>query len=124
MNQSQNESYIKARKRIEDMKKFYRHLRIYIIVNVLLLLIKLNLFNWFKDDYDWLQSPQFNDWMGWNFLGTPVLWGIGLLAHGLYVFTFKSKPWQELKPGFLKRWEERQLERILKEEEEKVSRRD
>jgi len=112
----QSEKLLKARKRVNDMKKFYRHLRIYIIINVLLLIVKLNLFNWFKDDYDWMQNANFNDWMGWNLLGTPVLWGIGLLGHALYVFKFKSKSWEELKPKFIRDWEKRQLDKFLKEE--------
>lgn len=112
----QSEKLKKARKRVNDMKKFYRHLRVYIIVNVLLLVVKLNLFNWFKDDYDWMQDPQFSDWIGINLLGTPVFWGIGLLGHALYVFKFKSKSWDELKPKFIRDWEQRQLDKFLKEE--------
>lgn len=116
MDTNQSEKFLKAQKRVNDMKKFYRHLRIYIIINLLLLVVKLNLFNWFKDDYAWMQNPQFSDWLNWNLLGTPVLWGIGLFAHGLYVFKFKSQSWQELKPGLIKRWEKRQLDKFLREE--------
>lgn len=112
------EKRLKARKRVDDMKKFYRHLRVYIIINVLLLVVKFNLFQWFKDDYEWLQSPQFNDWFSWNVFGTPVLWGLGLLVHGLYVFKLKSKSWQELKPKFLKDWEKRQIEKFINEDKD------
>ena len=116
MDTNQSEKFLKAQKRVNDMKKFYRHLRVYIIINLLLLVVKLNLFNWFKDDYAWMQNPQFTDWLNWNLLGTPVLWGIGLLVHGLYVFKFKSQSWQELKPEFIKKWEKRQLDKFLREE--------
>ena len=116
METEQNTKFLKAQKRVNDMKKFYRHLRVYIVINLLLLIVKFNLFNWFKDDYAWLQDPKFLDWLSLNILGTPVLWGIGLLAHGLYVFKFKSKSWKELKPEFIKKWEKRQLDKFLREE--------
>jgi hypothetical protein len=116
MESKQSEKFLKAQKRVNDMKKFYRHLRVYIIINVLLIVVKLNLFNWFKDDYVWMQEKNFSDWASINLLGTPIIWGIGLAIHGLYVFKFKSQTWQELKPEFIKKWEKRQLEKFLREE--------
>ncbi|WP_281540525.1 2TM domain-containing protein [Maribacter aestuarii] len=118
MESKQSEKFLKAQKRVNDMKKFYRHLRVYVVINILLLVVKLNLFNWFKDDYVWMQEKNFSDWASLNLLGTPIIWGIGLAIHGLYVFKFKSQTWQELKPEFLKKWEKRQLEKFLREENE------
>lgn len=117
METKQSENFLKAQKRVNDMKKFYRHLRIYIIINGLLLLIKLNLFDWFKDDYEWMQNPEFSDWAILNIFGTPIIWGLGLLIHALYVFKFESKSWKELKPGFLAKWEKKQLNKFLWEED-------
>ncbi|MFX0556684.1 2TM domain-containing protein [Maribacter sp. CXY002] len=118
MESKQSLKFLKAQERVNDMKKFYRHLRVYSIVNVVLLFVKLNLFEWFKGDYDWMQSANFTNWFSINIIGTPLLWGIGLAIHGLYVFKLKSKSWKELKPEFLRRWEEKQLEKILRENEE------
>lgn len=119
MKSKQSQKFLKAQKRVNDMKKFYRHLRVYVIINILLLVVKLNLYEWFNGEYEWMQSPNFTNWFSINIIGTPLLWGIGLLIHGLYVFKLKSRTWQELKPEFLKKWEERQLEKILRETEKK-----
>ena len=112
----QSEKYKKAQRQVQQIKKFYGHLRVYIIINALLIIVKLNLFNWFKGEYDWMEDPNFSGWVSWNVLGTHILWGIGLLAHALYVFKFKSKSWEELKPTFIKNWEKRQLEKFLRED--------
>ena len=115
-NNPQAEKLLNAKQQVAHIKKFYKHLQVYVIVNLLLLLVKFNLINWFKGDYEWIQNPGFSDWVSWNIIGTPVIWGLGLLAHAAYVFKFGAKSWKELKPEFLKKWEKRQLERFLEEE--------
>ena len=51
---------------------FYRHVMIYIIVNALLAAINL------------LKDPH-HLWFQWGMLG----WGIGLLVHGLNVYSYR-----------------------------------
>ncbi|MFS4467982.1 2TM domain-containing protein [Maribacter sp. 2210JD10-5] len=118
-NQQPSERFLKAKKKVDSMKKFYHHLRVYIIINALLLVVKLNLYNWFRDDYQWIQNPEFGYWFNWNIIGTPVLWGIGLLIHGICVFKFGVTSWKELKPEFMKKWEKRQLDKFLQDENKK-----
>lgn len=65
-----NGSYQRARARVEAKLGFYRHAIIYVLVNLLLLVINL------------LESPEYL-WVKWPMLG----WGIGLIAHGLGVFS-------------------------------------
>ena len=60
--------YRRAAARVEMQLAFYRHVMIYVVVNVLL--AGLNL----------LKNPN-HLWFQWVILG----WGIGLLAHGLNV---------------------------------------
>jgi len=115
-NYQQSEKFLKAKKQVDHIKKFYKHLKVYIIINILLLVVKFNLINWFKDDYEWIQNPGFSDWLSWNMIGTPVLWGVGLMVHAAYVFKFGAKSWKELKPEFLKKWEKRQLDKFLQDE--------
>ena len=115
-NYKQSEKFLKAKKQVEHIKNFYKHLRVYIIINLLLLVVKFNLIDWFKDDYEWIQNPGFSDWVSWNIVGTPIIWGLGLLVHAAYVFKFGANSWKELKPAFLKRWEKRQLQKFLEEE--------
>ncbi len=82
-------AYNKAKKRVEAEKGFYSHLTAYIIINIALLFINSDL-----GDVD------INNWFQWNLLMTPVLWGIGLVAHGIHVFgkiPTLSKTWEEKK---------------------------
>lgn len=65
-----NVSYSRARARVEAKLGFYRHALIYVLVNLLLLGLNLS------------ESPGYL-WVKWPVFG----WGIGLLAHGLSVFT-------------------------------------
>jgi hypothetical protein len=64
--------YRRAAARVEMQLAFYRHVLIYIVVNVLL--AGLNL----------LKNPH-HLWFQWVILG----WGIGLLAHGLNVYSYR-----------------------------------
>lgn len=118
----QSEKYKRAQRQVQQIKKFYSHVRVFIIVNIVLLIVKFKALDYFSSEG--IQNEGFINWFEWNIIGTPILWGIGLLFHGLYVFVHKAKPWAEMKPDFMKRWEEKQLQRILREEEERSSRRD
>lgn len=78
----------KARKRVEDIKGFYKHLAAYILVNAFLLIMHaINL------------DPGESFW-SWGSFITPLSWGIGLLAHWLSVYSrniFFSRDWEERK---------------------------
>lgn len=101
------EKFIKARNRVDNIKRFYAHLVLFIFANGLLLL--------FKDRIvDYAVSKGFNDpgfinWVSWNIYFIPILWGLVLLVSGLYLFRFKG--------NFLKRWEERQIEKYMHEDD-------
>ncbi len=79
----EQELYARARKRVEELKGFYSHFMVYVLVNAGL--VGLNL----------LTSPQYL-WFVWPMLG----WGIGLVAHGFSVFgagRFFGADWEERK---------------------------
>ena len=65
-------AYRRAAWRVEARLAFYRHVMIYVVVN--LLLTALNLIR--NPDHLWFQ---------WVIFG----WGIGLLAHGLHVYSYR-----------------------------------
>lgn len=91
----------RAEKRVKDIKGFYTHLMIYLVVNLVLLFIQLVQFNFeFGDFYITV----------FGYLSTPFFWGIGLLFHGLYVFQHKLK--------FFKNWEERKIREYMDKDEE------
>lgn len=65
-------AYRRAAARVEAKLGFYRHAMIYLIVNLFLAVWNL----WREPDHLWFQ---------WPLLG----WGVGLLAHGLNIFSFR-----------------------------------
>ena len=89
---SEQETYERAKKRVEAKIGFYIHLAVYVGVNLLLLIINLT------------SSPQ-SLWFMWPLLG----WGIGLFFHGLSVFVFSGRRLEAVK------------EKMIQEEMEKDS---
>ena len=54
-------------------------------------------------------NPGFLRWLDWNIFGTPIIWGIFILLHAARVF--------EWSPFFNKKWEQRQIEKYMSNEE-------
>jgi len=100
MNQLENEKYERAKKKMEDIKGFYSHLVVYLIVNSLLILLQLGLFT---RGIEGVSIPE------WSVFSTPFFWGIGLFFHGLYVFQDKFR--------FFKDWEERKIKEYMEKDE-------
>jgi len=104
IDEKRSSSYARAQKRVAKIKSFYGHVTAYIIVNIVLLLSKGRLHFMLLSEGA-LGNPKFLEWFDWNVYGTPIIWGIGLAIHALFVF--KSSP-------FLgKEWEEKQLRKYL-----------
>jgi len=110
----QSPQFVKARKRVNNIKKFYKHLTVFIVINSVLLIAKFKLFDFFTQQG--VQDQGFYDWLNWNIIGTPVVWGIGLLLHGIYVFRMNSRPLKDFRPRFVKNWEMKKMEEFLREE--------
>ncbi|MET4559488.1 2TM domain-containing protein [Lysinibacillus parviboronicapiens] len=85
---SDNEKYENSIKRVRALKNFYIHLFVYIIVNIGLIII--NLF-----------SSQDGIWFIYTLLG----WGIGIVVHGITVFSRGRI--------FGDEWEKKQLEKYM-----------
>jgi hypothetical protein len=76
-----------AAKRVKDLKGFYTHLAVYIVINIIILI----------GNQHWNESGNFFQLKNFS---TAIFWGIGLVAHGLNVFglgLFFSKKWEEKK---------------------------
>ena len=76
-----HEIYQRAKRRVGQLRGFYVHATVYVLVNALLITINLLA----SRDHIWFFYP---------LLG----WGIGLLAHGLSVFGlggFLGSEWEE-----------------------------
>jgi hypothetical protein len=84
--------YDRAKKRVEEIKGFYVHLFVYVLVNLSLLFINL------------LTSPH-HFWFYWPLF----FWAIGVAAHGISVFG-PDRFWGQ-------DWEERKIKEIMDREE-------
>lgn len=103
-NFTQEQSYIRAKKRVKDIKGFYVHLSVYIVVNIFISGIII---------YGLLSSGDtFSETIS-NFgvYSTWFFWGIGMFFHWLGVFGFKSI-------GFGKDWEERKIKEMMDKDDE------
>ncbi|MEX0739527.1 MAG: 2TM domain-containing protein [Pseudohongiella sp.] len=78
----------KALSQVRDIKGFYIHLGLYLLIMPVLLVINLV----FRSEYLWV-------------IGPALGWGVGLLSHGLNVFVELSV--------FSAAWEKRQVEKRL-----------
>lgn len=93
----------KAQKRIVQIKGFYNHMAVFIIINAVLLLSKEKMaIALFGEEA--LVHPNAMNWIEWNI----YIWGAGLLIHGLFVFGRV--------PFFVKKWEERQIKKYMKQD--------
>jgi len=81
-------TYEQALKQARELRGFYNHLFIYILVNTF-----LGLIDWFSDPNEW--------WFYWPLLG----WGVGLAAHGLNTYMGVR--------GFGADWEERKARELM-----------
>jgi hypothetical protein len=78
-----DEAYKRAKKRVEELKGFYAHLIVYVVVNGVLVLINL----WTSPVFLWFLFPL-------------VGWGIGLFFHAVFgfgLFGVFTKEWEEKK---------------------------
>lgn len=81
--------YQKAKERVMALRDFYRHLSVYVIVNLGLFLINM------------IVSPD-TLWSIWPLMG----WGIAIVLHALRVFMGTSGA----------SWEEKKIAELMKEE--------
>jgi uncharacterized integral membrane protein len=86
-----DEAYKRAKKRVKDLRDFYTHVIIYVVVNIILLVINL------------IQNPD-SLWFYWVTIG----WGIGLGFHGLSVLMHGNLLGQD--------WEDRKVEKYMEKE--------
>jgi len=89
----------RAKKRVAEIRGFYHHLTVYLIVNLVLFLLrdKMTFVLLSKRVFG---SPEILDGINWDVFGTPLIWGMGLLFHGIAVFgriPFLGRKWEEKK---------------------------
>jgi hypothetical protein len=93
-NYSEAERYYQAHKRVEEIKKFYQHLTVYLLCNPIVIVVNL------------MTSPGYL-YFWYSLLG----WGVPIVLHGLKAF--------DCFPFLSKEWEERKTREILEKENNK-----
>ncbi|MGD1946706.1 MAG: 2TM domain-containing protein [Croceivirga sp.] len=93
-----------AKKRVEEIKGFFRHLKVFIVINGSLYLLKLGWLNALLPN-GFPIEPYYYDWIWMNIL----IWGLILAIHGLTLYRHRFT--------FLKKWEERQIKKYMEEEQ-------
>lgn len=86
--------YIRARERVQELKKFYGNLTSYVFV-----IGGLAILNYYTTGFGYM-------WFLWAAFG----WGIGIVFHAIKTF--------DLNPFFGKQWEKRKLEEFMREDEQ------
>ncbi len=87
-NFSEEDRYLRAKKRVKQMEGFYWHLFWYLVVNIFILIM---IYRGLDDKGNFFQFGHFS---------TAFFWGIGLVAHWASVFgrnIIFSKEWEERK---------------------------
>lgn len=101
----QEDSFLRAKKRVKVIKGFYVHLIIYVLSNICI--SGIIIWGIMESGY------RFKDTLS-NFgvYSTWVFWGIGMFFHWLGVFGFKSL-------GFGSDWEEKKIKELMDKEEQR-----
>ena len=94
---STDERYLLAYKRVKRIKGFYIHLMVYILVNAFIICG-----NYYDNSYSFFK---------WETYSTALFWGIGLVAHGLSVFGKDI--------FFGSNWEENKIRKLMEKEKNK-----
>lgn len=99
-NNSNDELYKIAQKRVKEIKGFYVHLLVYVLVNVFLFIASSRNGDFFAEVKD------VNNYL------TALFWGIGIIAHAASVFG----------SGLIlgKKWEEKKIEELLEKEKQEM----
>jgi len=90
--------YQQAKKQVERLRGFYGHLFSYVAVNIM-----IAFFNYSN------LAPNESYFQFKNFF-TAIFWGIGLLAHALFVFLPRF--------DFAKKWEEKKIREFMQKNKE------
>ena len=101
MESSKDKSFKKAEERVENLKKFYKHVITFILINLFLAFVwKFS----FKIFGDFVISNQFSD-AGFTHIPIWFIWGVFLAVDALKTFGFTSR--------FAKSWEERKVQEFM-----------
>ncbi|MDX1364457.1 2TM domain-containing protein [Arenibacter latericius] len=91
----------RAKRRIEELKGFYVHLVIFVVINLSISINKI-LRNIQDGETFWDAFWDFGTFAVW------IFWGVGLIFHASKTFNYN--------PFFSKEWEEKQIKKFMEED--------
>lgn len=97
----------RAKQRISELKGFYVHLMVYLLINVFFMLNVI-----IRDYYN--GNSVLDSLFSLEVYSLWFFWGIGIFFHAVHVFQWN--------PFFNRKWEERQLKKIMEKEERRIQR--
>lgn len=101
----EEQRYLKAKKRVDNIKGFYVHFMVYVIVNILISSIIIA----------GIMSDNGNNFAkaigNFGVYSTWIFWGIGVFFHWLGVFGFGNI--------VSKNWEDRKIKELMEKEKQK-----
>lgn len=95
MNIPEDIAYQKAKERVKQLKGFYIHLLVYVLVNAFIIL------------NGWRKEQSLSDM---ELYYTALFWGIGLAAHAISIFVPQML--------FSKGWEEKKVKELIEKEQQ------
>ncbi len=101
------EKYEKAMRRVKTVRKFYLGIVRLLIFTILLFFLNDRILQIFIDKG--LDNAHILYWVNWTLWSIPVTIAIIYVFKGLWLFFFKKYS--------TKKWEERQIQKIMKEED-------
>ena len=102
-NYKKEDKYLRAKKRVKELKGFYIHLAIYLVINSFISVNKI-ISNVYENGETFNEAFwDFGTFAGW------IFWGIGLAIHGFNVFGLPFL--------FGKDWEDRKIQKYMKEDD-------
>lgn len=95
--EQESEKWKRAKKRVEELKGFYIHLTVYLVINGFIM-VNILIRSLGGGDAFWHFGTFF----------TPFFWGIGLAFHAAKVYGYN--------PILGKKWEERQIRKYIEKD--------
>jgi 3'-phosphoadenosine 5'-phosphosulfate sulfotransferase (PAPS reductase)/FAD synthetase len=95
----------RAKKKVEELKGFYIHLTVYVLVNIMISLVIIVAQ---VSDGESVAEAVLN----FGVFSTWLFWGIGLFFHGIKVFRYN--------PIFNRNWEERQIQKYMEQDRQEA----
>lgn len=107
METKNTEQYHNAIQTVKRIKGFYSHVLLFIVVVTIVLLFSDQILLFFERALN-VENKETLRWIKLNIWINSGIWAIVILVQGVLAFKYKFT--------FVKKWEEKQIQKILKEE--------